>query len=220
MHNIILDIDPGIDDSLALMLAVESRQFNILGVTICSGNVDSQQGVSNTKHVLDCLNRTDISIYQGRTSSLYQPYTDARDTHGEDGLGEVYFAKGSSGNTMSAADFIVSQINDAPGDVTIVALGPLTNLADALAIDPTVLEKAKELRIMGGVHTAIGNCSPVAEYNFWCDPVAAKQVFEAPLSETYLYTLDVTYDILFTPNMREMVKQFGTPYAEFIHVIK
>lgn len=189
------------------------------GFIICSGNVHSQQGVCNANLVLNYLNRTDIPIYQGRTSSLYQPYIDARDTHGEDGLGEVYFAKKGTKNKMPAANFIVNQINDAPGDVTIVALGPLTNLADALAIDPSVLAKAKGLRIMGGVHTVTGNCSPVAEYNFWCDPVAAKKVFTAALSETYLYTLDVTYDILFTPNMREMINQFGTPLAEFIHDI-
>ncbi|AMB98478.1 hypothetical protein AWM75_00050 [Aerococcus urinaehominis] len=219
MEKIILDIDPGIDDSLALILAVQSGEFDIIGVTISSGNVDSDQGAANASYVLKLLDQQNIPIYQGRSQSIYQPYTDARDTHGQDGLGEVIFATGSDAGDQPAAEFIVDQLLTHPGEISLVALGPLTNLADALDLDDQILTKAKNLRIMGGVHTVNGNCSPVAEYNFWCDPLAAKVVFDAALPATWLYTLDVTYDILLTPNMREMIKQFGGSLADFVYAI-
>ena len=218
-QKIILDVDPGIDDSLAILLTTQSKQFDILGVTICSGNVDSIQGAKNAKYVLDLAGHSDVPIYIGPVRPLKIEYTDARDTHGEDGMGEAVFATEDRSEELSAQDFIYKTLNEYPNEVTIFALGPLTNLAKAIDIDANILEKAKDIRIMGGSHGVEGNCSPVAEYNFWCDPHAARQFFNASIAPTYLYTLDVTYDILFTPNIREMVNQFGTPISKFVHDI-
>ena len=216
-EKIILDVDPGIDDSLAILLAIQSDQFDILGLTIGSGNVDSEQGAKNAAHVLDLLGRPDIPIYKGPVRPLEIDYTDARDTHGEDGLGETVFAQTDRSEDTPAAVFIQETLEAHPDEVTIFALGPLTNLATVLQTDPEGLTKAKAIRVMGGSYGVHGNCSPVAEYNFWCDPHAANQFFASKaLPTVYLYTLDVTYDILFTPNMREMVKQFATPLGDFV----
>lgn len=216
---IILDIDPGIDDTLALILAVKSKAFDIKGLTICSGNVDSEQGVKNAAYILDFLDVNHIPIYQGPVHTLYPDYTDARDTHGEDGLGEAVFADSGQAQALPAYQYIIQQLNQSPNTITLVALGPLTNLALAEQAQPGILKKAKEIRIMGGVHTVQGNCSAVAEYNFWCDPDAARIVFNADLPETYLYPLDVTYDILMTPAIRELINQFNTPLSQLIHKI-
>ena len=215
-EKIILDVDPGIDDSLALLMAIESQQFDILGLTIGSGNVDSHQGAKNAAYVLELVGRSDIPIYKGPERPLEIEYTDARDTHGEDGLGETVFATKDTSQEKEASEFIQETLDQFPNEVTIFALGPLTNLAKVLQNNPKGLEKAKAMRVMGGSYGVNGNCSPVAEYNFWCDPHAAKQFFQASfLPPVYLYSLDVTYDILFTPNMREMIKQFETPLADF-----
>ncbi|WP_124057402.1 nucleoside hydrolase [Vaginisenegalia massiliensis] len=216
---LILDIDPGIDDSLALLYVGLSDHFDLLGVTISSGNVDSQQGYANAKHVLSLLAMNHIPVFIGPGTSLYQPYTDARDTHGQDGLGEQIFASFLPSPEKSASQYILDQLERFPKQITIMALGPLTNLACLLEERPEGLLLAKEIRIMGGVHTVKGNCSDVAEYNFWCDPVAAAIFFESKLPRVYVYTLDVTYDILLTPNMREMIHQLQGPIAAFIYQI-
>lgn len=216
---VILDVDPGIDDSLAILLAIQSDRFDILGLTIGSGNVDIHQGAKNAAHVLELAGRLDIPIYKGAALPLEIDYTDARDTHGEDGLGEAVFASKDTSEDMSAQSFILETLEKNKGEVTIFALGPLTNMASVLQTNPDALTYAKEIRVMGGSYGVNGNCSPVGEYNFWCDPHAAKVFFNAELPKTYLYTLDVTYDILFTPNMREMVKQFGTKLSDFMYAI-
>lgn len=210
---VILDIDPGIDDSLAILSAIKSEMYDILGLCIVSGNVDSTQGSKNAYEVLKLVGREDIPIYKGSDHPLKIEYTDARDTHGNDGLGEIYFPDILKIEDKSSRDFIIDTLNKYPNEVTIFALGPLTTLA---TIDKEILSKAKSIKIMGGAAKIHGNCSPVAEYNFWVDPDACKIVFNMGLSNLYLYPLDVTYKILFTPNMREMVKQFNTKLGEFV----
>lgn len=219
-HKVILDLDPGIDDSLALIMAVMARDIEVVAVSIVSGNVDSQQGAKNATYVLDFLNQRDIPIIKGADQPLVIDYQDARDTHGQDGLSNQIFASEDRSIKQSIASFYQEIVQKFPQQVSLLALGPLTNLAQVAQVDPQILNRFKEIRIMGGVHTVVGNCSQVGEYNFWCDPHAAKIFFDLDqLPPTYLYTLDVTYQILLTPNLREYIHQLRRPLAQFIWAI-
>ncbi|KAA9302351.1 MULTISPECIES: nucleoside hydrolase [Aerococcus] len=218
-RKVILDLDPGIDDSLALIYTVLSQAFDILGITTVAGNVDPSQGACNASYLCDVLGLDQVPIYEGAQQPLERPYRDARDTHGEDGLGEAIWAREKHIQPESARAFIQSMLQTYPNEVEILALGPLTNLAQVIQAQPGLLSQAKALRIMGGAYQVTGNCSPYAEYNFWCDPEAARLVFQSDLPETYLYPLDVTYQILMTPNCRELIRQFDTELGQLIHAI-
>lgn len=213
---IILDVDPGIDDSLAILLALKSK-LNIVGITVASGNVEVNQASKNAIKACEMAGKQ-VPVYKGAKLPLEKEYVDATDTHGEDGLSGMFYEVKTEAKD-GAIDFILDMINKHPGEITLCAMGPLTNVALAIQKDKETMMKLKELVIMGGAAKIHGNCSPVAEYNFWVDPHAAKQVFQANLPNVTLAGLDVTYDILFTPNMREMVKQFGGEVAEYVHNI-
>ncbi len=218
-EKVIIDVDPGIDDSIALIMAMQSRLFDILGITIVSGNVDVHQGAKNASYVTRLFQRK-IPIVKGAAKPLKIDYNDATDTHGKDGLGEVIFSQvDDSVNDINAADFIIKKLNEYPGEVTVFALGPLTNLANVIAKDPDALKKAKAIRIMGGAAKVHGNCSPVAEYNFWCDPHSAHIFFKQQYEHVYLYPLDITYKILLSPNHREFLRQINNEISDFIYQI-
>jgi purine nucleosidase len=213
---LIIDVDPGIDDSLALLLAGVSPEFELLAITVVSGNIEVNQGARNAKFAMKMVGRDDVTIAKGCELPLVRNYVDATDTHGKDGIGEVYYPKEEPIDHDSATTVISRLLRQYPYQITIAALGPLSNLATILKNDAEVLTLAKEIVIMGGSVKVCGNCSPVAEYNFWCDPHAAKIFFDAHLTNVTLVPLDVTYKILLTPNMREMIRQFKTSLAQYV----
>lgn len=213
---IILDVDPGIDDSLAILLALKSK-LDIVGITVASGNVEVNQASVNAIKACEMAGKK-VPVYKGASLPLIKEYVDATDTHGSDGLSGMNY-KVQTVAKDGAVDYILDTIKKHPGEITICALGPLTNIALACQKDLETMKQVKEIVIMGGAAKIHGNCSPVAEYNFWVDPHAAKQVFAAGLPNVTVAGLDVTYDILFSPNMREMVKQFGGEVAEYVHDI-
>lgn len=213
---IILDVDPGIDDSLAILLALKSP-LNVIAITVASGNVHVSQGAINAIKATEMANKN-IPVYKGADKPLKKPYVDATDTHGSDGLSGMNYSVNSTPKE-GAIDFILETIKANPGEVTIIAMGPLTNLALAIQKDRQTMHQVKEILVMGGAAKIHGNCSPVAEYNFWVDPDAASLFFEANLPNVTVAGLDVTYAILFTPNMREMVKQFNTELSQYVYDI-
>jgi purine nucleosidase len=213
---LIMDVDPGIDDSLALLLAGLSPEFDLMAITVVSGNIEVHQAARNARWAMKMVGRDDVLIAKGCKLPLQRNYVDATDTHGKDGIGEVYYPKEDPTNKQSASEVIIQLLKQYPNEITIAALGPLSNLATIIQIDPEVLKLAKEIVIMGGSINVCGNCSPVAEYNFWCDPHAAKIFFDAKLPNVTVVPLDVTYKILLTPNMREMIRQFKTPLAKYV----
>jgi purine nucleosidase len=213
---LIMDVDPGIDDSLALLLAGLSPEFDLMAISVVSGNIEVNQGARNARWAMKMAGRDDVLIAKGCKLPLQRNYVDATDTHGNDGIGEVYFPKDDPISKRSATEIIPELLKQYPNEITIAALGPLSNLATIIQLDPEVLKLAKEIVIMGGSINVCGNCSPVAEYNFWCDPHAAMIFFDAKLPNVTLVPLDVTYKILLTPNMREMIRQFKTPLAKYV----
>ena len=140
---VIIDCDPGIDDALALMLALRSPELEILGITVVSGNVPAKKGASNAQKVLHWMNRPDIPVYLGEELPLVRPYVDAMDTHGEDGLGESHYPEITDGTiNTDGVGFLARTLHEAAQKeepVSIIALGPLTNLARLVQNDPEVL---------------------------------------------------------------------------------
>lgn len=213
---LIMDVDPGIDDSLALLLAGLSPEFELMAITVVSGNIEVHQAARNARFAMKMIDREDVMIAKGCDLPLQRNYVDATDTHGKDGIGEVYFPKEDPIDQHGAVEVIIRLLKQYPHQITIAALGPLSNLATIIKMDREVLKLAKEIVVMGGSVNVCGNCSPVAEYNFWCDPHAAKIFFDAKLPNVTLVPLDVTYKILLTPNMREMIRQFKTPISQYV----
>lgn len=220
MKKIIIDCDPGIDDSIAIMLALASPELEVMGITTVSGNIEVHSATENTFQTLMLMDRPDIPVYKGAEVPLSRPFHDATDTHGLDGLGETFLPKtGLKAQNGHAVDFILESIRNNPGEITLIALGPLTNIALALRRDVQTMSKVKEFIVMGGSDAFHGNCSPVAEYNFWVDPEAADEVFRSNFAKVIVVGLDVTHNVIFTPNLREVANQIGGARGKFMHDI-
>ena len=215
-RKVIIDCDPGIDDSLAIILALKSEELDVRGITVVSGNVHGKKGAENALKVLKLIGRLDIPVYLGETNPIKRELITAEDTHGEDGLGECYYPKVEDVSYKTGAvDFIINTVKKEK-DITIIALGPLTNIAKAIEKDKEALSTVKEIILMGGAFKSFGNCSPVAEFNFWVDPHGAKYLFNNSKVPITMVGLDVTREVVLTPNYIEMLKQFDTELSRFI----
>lgn len=198
MNKVIIDADCGIDDALALLFAVKAN-IDIIGITSVSGNVNSYESGRNIKALLKILGK-DIPVFTSDIYNLDGELIDAKDTHGEDGLGETFITDQVDYiSEEKAEDFILRSL-ETYDDLTIIALGPLTNLARAYQKDPNTFNKCKEIITMGGTYKAFGNMSPVTEYNYYHDPKAVKCVVDSKVLIT-MVTLDVTRKIYLTPEM-------------------
>ena len=177
-RKVILDCDPGIDDSLAIMLALSSPELDVRGITIVAGNAPLEMGYGNARKVLHFLDREDVPVYLGADRPLKRDYVSALDTHGADGLGESFLPEVPVAlpPEKSAVEFMREELH--AGGCSIIALGPLTNLAALIRVDRDAFLAAEEIVSMGGNFRSHGNCSPVAEYNYWEDPDSARVVFE------------------------------------------
>lgn len=218
MEKVIMDVDPGIDDSLAILLALNSPELSIEGITVVSGNVEVEQATINALRAVE-MSKQKAEVYKGMALPLVRPYQDATDTHGKDGLGETFLPPPKQRpENEHAVDFILRKVNEEPNAITLLALGPLTNIAKALQKDPATMQKVRRIVLMGGSARYHGNCSPVAEYNFWADPHAAKIVFASGIEIT-MVGLDVTHRIVLTPHLREVVHQLETPLSQYVYDI-
>ena len=211
---VIIDCDPGIDDSLALILALNSPELEIVGITTVSGNVKAEQGAKNALKVLKLMNIEDIPVYIGEDIPLVRELITAQDTHGEDGLGETNYEEADVEINYGGVDFILE--NARKGDISIIALGPLTNLATAIERDEEGFNMINEIVSMGGAFRSHGNCSQVAEFNYWVDPHGVKEVFDRNKVPFSMVGLDVTREIILTPNLIEFINQIGGDVANFI----
>ncbi len=217
---VIIDCDPGIDDTLALMLALSSPELDVLGITVVSGNVPVEKGAENALKVLDWMNRKDIPVYLGEPLPLVRNYVDAMDTHGDDGLGESNYPTITDIRPHTdAVGFLRDTLLHTP-HVSVIALGPLTNLARLYQTSPEAFAQIEEMVSMGGNYKSHGNCSPVAEYNYWCDPDAAHIVYEAFASMEgkllHMIGLDVTRQIVLTPNILQYMRYANPVMGERI----
>ena len=203
MHEVIIDCDPGIDDCLALLYALKSPQLQVKAICVVCGNVPTKIGVRNVFHCLAKCNRLDILVYVGADQPLVVDFTSAQDTHGMDGLGESQLASDVVDMPIQSetAPAFYARIFAQPTQLSVIALGPLTNIALALELNPSIGSNMQRFVSMGGAYLSHGNCSPVAEYNYWCDPHAARAVYQNLNQTIEMVGLDVTREIVFTPNL-------------------
>jgi purine nucleosidase len=192
-HPLILDVDTGVDDALAIILALRSTEFELLGISTVSGNVDLTKATANTLTVLDVLEAPRIPVAAGAGAPLARPGITAGEVHGGDGLGGVSgrFPASRRHAGRDAAGFLFDTIRRMPGELTLVATGPLTNVALAIEKDLRTMRQLRALIVMGGAVGVPGNVGPVSEFNFAVDPEAAAIVLKSGLPVT-LVPLDVT----------------------------
>ena len=218
-RKVIIDCDPGIDDSLALLLAINSPELEILGITTCSGNVPAKMGAENALYTLQRFSKEDIDVYVGEENPLKRELVTAQDTHGEDGVGENFYEKVTNKEVKSGGvDFIIETLRK-HDNVSIIALGPLTNIAKALKKDREAFNNLDEFVSMGGAFRIHGNCSPVAEFNYWVDPHAADYVYKNSPKKIHMVGLDVTRKIVLTPNIVEFINRLDEDMAKYIRQI-
>lgn len=196
---IVLDVDTGVDDALALALAVKSPHVELVATTTLAGNVNLERTTINTLTVLDWLGANDVPVHRGASRPLVRPLIDAGHVHGDNGLGNATLPESAR---QVAADrgpaAIVRLANERPGELTLVCTGPLTNLAIALNVEPRLPELLDRLMIMGGAFYVPGNVTPHAEFNIYCDPEAAQFVFAADWPNATATGLDVTEQVALT----------------------
>jgi purine nucleosidase len=177
---LIVDVDTGIDDALALLLASASPEVELIAVTCVSGNVPARQVGENTRAVLELAGRGNIPVALGRETPLRKPLATAEDTHGPRGLGHAELPPPTHPLAdWHAADLIAQAARAKPGEITLVTLGPLTNLAVALEREPKLPRLLRGWTLMAGAYRSPGNTTPTAEWNIHVDPDAAQQAFAA-----------------------------------------
>jgi purine nucleosidase len=177
---LILDVDTGIDDSLALLYAAASPDADLIAATCVSGNIEAEQVGINTRAVLELAGRTDVEVAMGRQIPLVRPLETTPETHGPQGLGHAELPPPSRPlSDRHAVDLILEEARRRPGEITLVTLGPLTNLALAVLREPALPKLLKGYALMGGAFGTSGNTTPTTEWNIHCDPEAAKIVFRA-----------------------------------------
>ena len=214
-RKVIIDCDPGIDDSLAILLALNSDELEVLGLTITSGNVPARMGAKNALKTLQIANRLDIPVYVGEEFPLQRELITAQDTHGEDGIGENFYDDVKGDILEGGVDFIIDTLKREE-KVSIIALGPLTNIAKALMKDKDAFDNLDEFVSMGGAFRIHGNCSPVAEFNYWVDPHAADYTYKHLPKKIHMVGLDVTRKIVLTPNIIEFINRLEKEKSKFI----
>ena len=177
---LILDVDTGIDDSLALLYAAASPEADLLAVTCVSGNTDARSVARNTRAVLELAGRADVEVALGREVPLVRPLETTPETHGPQGLGYAELPAPSRPlSDRHAVDVILDAARERPGEVTLVTIGPMTNLAIAVLREPALPRLLRGYVYMGGAFGASGNTTPTTEWNVHCDPDAAKVVHRA-----------------------------------------
>jgi inosine-uridine nucleoside N-ribohydrolase len=215
-EKVIIDTDPGVDDALALAFAFESQQLEVVGLTTVFGNVETHLATLNALRLLEIIGK-DVPVAEGASHPLYmKKLSPPTDVHGKDGLGEIDLPLPKTRPIeKSAAEFIVQTVMDNPGEVTLIVLGPMTNIALALALEPKLAENVKQVVAMGGVLQVMGNVSPVASANILGDPHAADIVMGTDWSMT-LVTADTTRQVLVTDNWWNSVRQKGGRNVELL----
>lgn len=229
---LILDVDTGIDDALALLYACASPDAELLAVTCVAGNVDAAKVAANTLAVLELAGRADVPVFLGAERPIVKPLETTPETHGPAGIGYAQLPPAARAlEPGHAADLIVELARSRPGEISLVTLGPLTNLALALEREPALPSLLGGYVLMGGAYRASGNTTPTSEWNVHVDPDAAKAVFEAwaeacaadsKLPRPLAMGLDVTERARLLPDhLGELASRAGppaeTPVLSFIN---
>ena len=209
-RSIVIDCDPGVDDAIAMLLAfASSEELDVLGVSTVAGNVGLDRTSENAIRICELAGRDDVPVYAGCSRAILRPRSDAQHIHGETGLEGVNLPllRGNFAD-RHAVDFLIQTCAAQPGNVSLCALGPLTNVALAIIKDPKFVVNIKEIVLMGGA-IGTGNVTPSAEFNIFVDPHAAAVVFACGAQLTMI-GLDVTHQAIVTPRRLDAVRAIDT----------
>ena len=215
VRHFIIDTDTGSDDAVALVMALQAPDVRVEAITVVAGNVPVDQGVQNALYTVELCGHA-VPVHRGMPAPLTRALETAQFVHGQDGMGDLGLPL--SGRAPASADAIrvlCETIHRFSGAITLVTLGPLTNVALALRQDPSIAQGVAECIVMGGTGQGHGNMTPVAEYNFWADPEAARIVFEAGLPIKMVgWDISRTYAV-FNPEDTAALRANETPLARF-----
>jgi len=215
---IIFDTDPGTDDALALMLALNSPELDVRAITVVPGNVTAEMGLENALRMVSLANRCDIPVAAGARHPLFQKLITAEFWHGKNGLGNIELPPSKCKlDARYGPDLIIQLIHASPHEITLVPVGPLTNIALAVEKDPSIVPLVKEVILMGGSITG-GNVNAAAEANIYNDPEAAQIVFQAGWPLT-MVGLEVGDKALFTRKYLDELGKTHGPVNDFIYGI-
>jgi len=213
---VVLDTDPGIDDSLTILLALVSPEVELAAVGVTGGNCSLADGVRNALSVLALGGRPDLPVCPGVALPLIRPPFTAPETHGDTGLGYARLPDSPAPPADEhAVDRIIGEIMSAPGEVTLIAIAPLTNVALAIRKEPRIVQTVREVIIMGGALRVDGNTTSLAEFNFFVDPHAAHIVLHSGMPITLL-PWDITRDVLLMQEDVDRLLKIDSPISRFI----
>lgn len=215
---LLMDVDTGVDDAMALALAAGLTDVELVGVTTVAGNVSIDLATANTLKVLDWIG-CDVPVYRGMSRPLVRPLHTATSVHGDDGLGGWSGSRpGRSVEDVSAPEAIIRLAREHKGEIVGAFVGPLTNLAVALALEPRISEWFKQITIMGGAFFQPGNETPAAEFNIYVDPEAAAIVARSGLSTVWI-GLDVTQQVSVTRAFWRTLESADAPAAVLVREV-
>jgi purine nucleosidase len=219
MTKLILDVDTGVDDAVAIALAM-TLDADLIGITTVAGNVPVDFATRNTLDVLAWLGRSDVDVHRGASRPLVAPHQDATHVHGGNGLGGVSLARSPVGEVEPAGPaFIIESALRYGPELTVVTLGPLTNLAIAINVRPEIVHYIGRVVVMGGAYQIGGNVTPHAEFNMYVDPDAAGQVLGAAWPDLTLVGLDVTHRTVFSRQTWEQMDPASGPAAALVQAV-
>lgn len=196
-RKVIIDCDPGIDDAVAICMALFDPRLEVVAITACPGNISAQQATRNVQAIVEQLDPPRFPRVGAASAQNSGTTLEARHLNGENGLGNLQFEVSQLQHQLPSEKLISDVVRATPNEVTIICLGPLTNIHTAFQRDPHLPEIVDQLIIMGGSVNGVGNVTPVAEFNCYADPAAAKSVFASRTTKT-LIPLDVTRQLKLT----------------------
>nr|XP_043632297.1 uridine nucleosidase 1 [Erigeron canadensis] len=216
-EKIIIDTDPGIDDSMAIMMAFQTPNLDIVGFTTIFGNVSTKDATRNALLLCEIAGCPDIPVAEGSPGPLKGGEPEISDfVHGSDGLGNLNLPEPNSKKVeMSASEFLVDKVSQYPGEISILALGPLTNLALAIKRDSSFVTKVKKIVILGGAFFSLGNINPAAEANIYGDPEAADVVFTSG-ANIVVVGINITTQVKLSDDDLHELRQSKGKYAQIL----
>lgn len=217
IRRLIVDTDPGVDDALALLFALAHPNLRVEAITCVAGNVSLDRVLRNALRLVHLADRPDVPVAAGATKPLARPLRDAAYAHGNNGMNgiELPDPPGLAPAATPAADLILDLSRRYPGELTLCAIGPLTNVALALQKDPTLATRLDQILVMGGACFTHGNVTAAAEFNIWCDPEAASLVYQSGARITQV-GLDVTNQTRLTRSHATRLAERRGPASAFI----
>ena len=217
MQRILLDTDTAGDDNIAILMALRSRGIKVEGITINCGNVSFDQEVENALYTIEAAGKSGkVPVYPGARRPLLREWKTAENVHGADGMGNSHFPRARQRpEARHAVDAIVDSINSNPGEIILVEIAPMTNIALAIRKDPGIVKKVKRMYFMGGTNQYLGNVTPSAEFNVWVDPDAAQIVLTSGMPITMIGWEICMRHALIGPKEYRVIEAMKTRESDF-----